>query len=182
MISCGIFLFPKFLKNIPYSFKIMKHHIPLNIWSNICIPETSTEEYMYAVKNKCTGLVFCEAYLVKLEVQEKQWMKLWFLGKLEAPKKPVYPGSPCCLFFIFKSLWNSVFLFVISVFAPLSYPADLKVFCKVDVLCCSWSKGILHFKSSGNQLKVSLTSCDGGHKDSSSKPGNVLTDNWTTEG
>ena len=166
-------------------------HIPSKLW-NISYPTKYLIKYLYprnvygrvhvCCKNKCTGLVFCEAYLVKLEVQEKQWMKLWFLGKLEAPKKPVYPGSPCCLFFIFKSLWNSVFLFVISVFAPLSYPADSKVFCKVDVLCCSWSKGILHFKSSGNQLKVSLTSCDGGHKDSSSKPGNVLTDNWTTEG
>lgn len=29
---------------------------------------------------------------------------------------------------------------------------------------------------------MSLSSCDGGHKDSLSKPENVLTDNWSTEG
>ena len=29
---------------------------------------------------------------------------------------------------------------------------------------------------------MSLSSCDGGHKDNLSKPENVLTDNWSSEG
>lgn len=36
--------------------------------------------------------------------------------------------------------------------------------------------------SSGCFLKMSLLSCDGGHKDNFSKPENVLTDNWSSEG
>ena len=34
----------------------------------------------------------------------------------------------------------------------------------------------------GGYLKMSLSSCDGGHKDNLSKPENVLTDNWSSEG
>lgn len=34
----------------------------------------------------------------------------------------------------------------------------------------------------GAILKMSLSSCDGGHKDNLSKPENVLTDNWSSEG
>lgn len=34
----------------------------------------------------------------------------------------------------------------------------------------------------GGFLKMSLSSCDGGHKDNLSKPENVLTDNWSSEG
>ena len=41
-------------------------------------------------------------------------------------------------------------------------------------------KVILH--SAGRFLKMSLLSCDGGHKDNFSKPENVLTDNWSSEG
>ena len=36
--------------------------------------------------------------------------------------------------------------------------------------------------SAGRFLKMSLLSCDGGHKDNFSKPENVLTDNWSSEG
>ncbi|XP_068674922.1 zinc finger ZZ-type and EF-hand domain-containing protein 1-like [Montipora foliosa] len=36
-------------------------------------------------------------------------------------------------------------------------------------------------KKHGQLLKMSLTSCDGGHKDNLSKPENVLTDNWSSE-
>ena len=36
--------------------------------------------------------------------------------------------------------------------------------------------------STGRFLKMSLLSCDGGHKDNFSKPENVLTDNWSSEG
>ena len=38
------------------------------------------------------------------------------------------------------------------------------------------------FLLSGVILKMSLSSCDGGHKDNLSKPENVLTDNWSSEG
>lgn len=36
-------------------------------------------------------------------------------------------------------------------------------------------------KQHGGFLKMSLSSCDGGHKDNLSKPENVLTDNWSSE-
>ncbi|XP_020615974.1 zinc finger ZZ-type and EF-hand domain-containing protein 1-like isoform X2 [Orbicella faveolata] len=36
-------------------------------------------------------------------------------------------------------------------------------------------------KQHGAILKMSLSSCDGGHKDNLSKPENVLTDNWSSE-
>lgn len=36
-------------------------------------------------------------------------------------------------------------------------------------------------KKHGRFLKMSLLSCDGGHKDNFSKPENVLTDNWSSE-
>ncbi|XP_073246845.1 zinc finger ZZ-type and EF-hand domain-containing protein 1-like isoform X1 [Porites lutea] len=36
-------------------------------------------------------------------------------------------------------------------------------------------------KQHGGYLKMSLSSCDGGHKDNLSKPENVLTDNWSSE-
>ncbi|XP_078346247.1 zinc finger ZZ-type and EF-hand domain-containing protein 1-like isoform X2 [Oculina patagonica] len=36
-------------------------------------------------------------------------------------------------------------------------------------------------KQHGVMLKMSLSSCDGGHKDNLSKPENVLTDNWSSE-